>query len=151
MRLEEFMNASPVNFWAIETIKQCLLQAGYQEWDASKTCPEIKAGDKIFVTKNGSAIFAFHMGNKTLADGGMHIVSAHSDSPCFRIKPNAEIKCEGGLVKLNTELYGGAVMSTWMDRPLSLAGRVIVASENGSITSPKVMLMRINRPIATIP
>ena len=113
MRLEEFMNASPVNFWAIETIKQCLLQAGYQEWEASKTCPEIKAGDKFFVTKNGSAIFAFHMGNKTLADGGMHIVSAHSDSPCFRIKPNAEIKCEGGLVKLNTELYGGAVMSTW--------------------------------------
>ena len=151
MRLEEFMNASPVNFWAIETIKQCLLEAGYKEWEAGNTCPEIKAGDKLFVTKNGSAIFAFHMGNKTLAESGMHIVSAHSDSPCFRVKPNAEIRCEGGLVKLNTELYGGAIMSTWMDRPLSLAGRVIVASECGCITSPKVMLLRINRPIATIP
>ena len=149
MRLEEFMNASPVNFWAIETIKQCLLEAGYKEWEAGNTCPEIKAGDKLFVTKNGSAIFAFHMGNKTLAEGGMHIVSAHSDSPCFRVKPNAEIRCEGGLVKLNTELYGGAIMSTWMDRPLSLAGRVVLAGE--SMTEPVVRLLRIERPILTIP
>lgn len=143
------MNASPVNFFAVETIKKCLTEAGYKEWKAGEPCPEVKSGDKLFSTKNGSAIFAFHIGNKTLAEGGMRIISAHSDSPCFRVKPNAEIKCEGGLVKLNTELYGGAIMSTWMDRPLSLAGRVVLAGE--SMTEPEVRLMRIERPILTIP
>ena len=149
MRLEDFMNASPVNFFAVETIKKCLTEAGYKEWKAGEPCPEVKSGDKLFSTKNGSAVFAFHMGKKSLAEGGMRIISAHSDSPCFRVKPNAEIKCEGGLVKLNTELYGGAIMSTWMDRPLSLAGRVVLAGE--SMTEPEVRLMRIERPILTIP
>lgn len=149
MILEDFMNASPVNFFAVETIKKCLTEAGYKEWKAGEPCPEVKSGDKLFSTKNGSAIFAFHMGKKTLAEGGMRIISAHSDSPCFRVKPNAEIKCEGGLVKLNTELYGGAIMSTWMDRPLSLAGRVVLAGE--CMTEPEVRLLRINRPILTIP
>lgn len=149
MRLEDFMNASPVNFFAVETIKKCLTEAGYKEWKAGEPCPEVKSGDKLFSTKNGSAIFAFHIGKKTLAEGGMRIISAHSDSPCFRVKPNAEIKCEGGLVKLNTELYGGAIMSTWMDRPLSLAGRVVLAGE--SMTEPVVRLLRIERPILTIP
>ena len=143
------MNASPVNFFAVETIKKCLTEAGYKEWKAGEPCPEVKSGDKLFSTKNGSAIFAFHMGKKSLAEGGMRIISAHSDSPCFRVKPNAEIKCEGGLVKLNTELYGGAIMSTWMDRPLSLAGRVVLAGE--CMTEPVVRLLRINRPILTIP
>lgn len=149
MKLEDFMNASPVNFFAVETIKKCLCEAGYKEWKAGEPCPEVKSGDKLFSTKNGSAIFAFHMGKKSLAEGGMRIISAHSDSPCFRVKPNAEIKCEGGLVKLNTELYGGAIMSTWMDRPLSLAGRVVLAGE--SMMEPEVRLMRIERPILTIP
>ena len=149
MRLEDFMNASPVNFFAVETIKKCLTEAGYKEWKAGEPCPEVKSGDKLFSTKNGSAIFAFHIGKKTLAEGGMRIISAHSDSPCFRVKPNAEIKCEGGLVKLNTELYGGAIMSTWMDRPLSLVGRVVLAGER--MTEPEVRLMRIERPILTIP
>lgn len=149
MKLEDFMNASPVNFFAVETIRKCLTEAGYKEWKAGEPCPEVKSGDKLFSTKNGSAIFAFHMGKKSLAEGGMRIISAHSDSPCFRVKPNAEIKCEGGLVKLNTELYGGAIMSTWMDRPLSLAGRVVLVGE--SMTEPEVRLMRIERPILTIP
>lgn len=149
MILEDFMNASPVNFFAVETIKKCLTEAGYKEWKAGEPCPEVKSGDKLFSTKNGSDIFAFHMGRKTLAEGGMRIISAHSDSPCFRVKPNAEIKCEGDLVKLNTELYGGAIMSTWMDRPLSLAGRVVLAGE--CMTEPEVRLLRINRPILTIP
>lgn len=151
MELTEFMNASPVNFWAVETIKKRLAEAGYNEWKAGEPCPAVKAGDKIFTTKNGSAVFAFHIGRRSMADAGLHIVAAHADSPTFRVKPNAEMRCEGGLVKLNTELYGGAIMSTWMDRPLSLAGRVVVASDCGNITEPKVHLLKIDRPIATIP
>ena len=61
MKLEDFMNASPVNFFAVETIKKCLTEAGYKEWKAGEPCPEVKSGDKLFSTKNGSAIFAFHM------------------------------------------------------------------------------------------
>ncbi|MCM1373079.1 MAG: M18 family aminopeptidase [Bacteroides sp.] len=151
MELIEFMNASPVNFWAVETIRKRLETAGYREWNAGEPCPAVKSGDKLFVTKNGSAVFAFHIGRTAMAETGLHIVAAHADSPTFRVKPNAEIRCEGGLIKLNTELYGGAIMSTWMDRPLSLAGRVVVASDCGNITEPKVQLLKIDRPIATIP
>lgn len=151
MELTEFMNASPVNFWAVETIRKRLTEDGYREWKAGEPCPTVKAGDKIFTTKNGSAIFAFHIGRSPMAEAGLHIVAAHADSPTFRVKPNSEIHCEGGLVKLNTELYGGAIMSTWMDRPLSLAGRVVVASDCDKLTEPQVHLMRIDRPVATIP
>lgn len=151
MELIDFMNASPVNFWAVETIRRRLTETGYKEWKAGEPCPEVKGGDKVFVTKNGSAVFAFHIGRAPMAEAGLHIVAAHADSPTFRVKPNAEIRCEGGLVKLNTELYGGAIMSTWMDRPLSLAGRVVVVSDHGGITEPRVHLLKIDRPIATIP
>lgn len=151
MELTEFMNASPVNFWAVETIRKRLETAGYREWQACEPCPVVKSGDKVFVTKNGSAIFAFHIGRTAMAEAGLHIVAAHADSPTFRVKPNAEMRCEGGLVKLNTELYGGAIMSTWMDRPLSLAGRVVTAADSGNITRPKVHLLKIDRPVVTIP
>ena len=152
MRLEDFMNASPVNFLAVDTVRKTLEDAGYREWRAADPCPALRGGDKIYVTKNGSAIFAFHIGNRTLPEAGMHIVAAHSDSPTFRVKPNAEIRCEGGTVKLNTESYGGAILSTWMDRPLSLAGRVVLVPEaEGSVTEPRVRLLRIERPLLTIP
>lgn len=151
MKLEDFLNASPVNFLAVATVKQRLLEAGYEEWGAGARCPKIKSGSKVFVTKNDSSIFAFHIGKASMAERGMHIVAAHADSPTFRVKPNAVIRCEGGTVKLNTETYGGAVLSTWMDRPLSLAGRVVLKSRNGDITAPEVRLLRIEQPILTIP
>lgn len=153
MKLEDFMNASPVNLWAVKTIQAELVRNGYKEWKAGEPCPAIKSGDKLYVCKNGTALFAFHIGRQPMAEKGVHIVAAHSDSPTFRVKPNAEIKCEGGVVKLNTEVYGGPILSTWMDRPLSLAGRVVLAShdENAPTTEPVVKLLRIERPIATIP
>lgn len=152
MRLEEFMDSSPVNFLAVETVKENLVAAGYKEWNACEPCPKAKSGDKIFVTKNGSALFAFHIGRRLLSEKGLRIVAAHADSPTFRVKPNAEIRCEGGLVKLNTESYGGAIMSTWMDRPLSLAGRVVLTpEEDGDVIEPRVRLLRIDSPLLTIP
>ena len=83
-----------------------------------------------------------------MADVGFHMVCAHCDSPTFRIKPNAEMLCEGGIVKLNTEVYGGPIMSTWFDRPLTIAGRVIVRSDN--IMQPKTMLLHVRRPLLQI-
>ena len=149
MKLTEFLDKSPVNFLAVNTIKEELLGAGFREIKASDSLGELRAGDKLFITKNDSSLYAFNLGTKTLGDAGFKMICAHCDSPTFRIKPNAEMKCEGGLVKLNTELYGGAVMSTWMDRPLSLAGRVILHGENA--LNPVTRLMHIKRALLTIP
>ena len=108
----------------------------------------MKAGDKRYVTKNDSSVFAFEMGKKPLADAGFHMICAHSDSPTFRIKPNAEMQCEGGMVKLNTEVYGGPIMSTWFDRPLTIAGRVIVRGKDAM--TPETRLIHVKRPLMQI-
>ena len=120
--LIEFLNESPVNFLAVKTLKEILAGRGFREINAADSIGELKAGDQIFFTKNDSSLYAFRIGRKALADNGFHLICAHCDSPTFRIKPNAEMLCEGGITKLNTEVYGGPIMSTWFDRPLSLAG-----------------------------
>lgn len=148
-RLLNFLNASPVNFLAVKTLKETLDKAGYKYLCAGDTMPAMKAGDKFYVTKNDSSLYAFEIGEKPLAEAGAHIICAHCDSPTFRIKPNAEMFGDGGIVKLNTEVYGGAILSTWFDRPLSLAGRVVLNSNNP--LHPEVRLLHIERPLLTIP
>ena len=147
-RLLDFLNASPVNFLAAKNIASYLEQAGYRRLDPQMPIGEVKAGDKLYVTKNDSSVYAFHIGRKPLADAGFRMICAHCDSPTFRIKPNAEMTCEGGIVKLNTEVYGGPIMSTWFDRPLTVAGRVIVRGEDA--LSPKTLLLHIKRPLLQI-
>lgn len=147
--LIDFLNSSPVNFLAVKTTAEILENAGYKPFDATEKMPEWKAGDKFYTTKNDSSIYAFEIGEQPLSDAGFHIICAHCDSPTFRIKPNAEMLCEGGVVKLNTELYGGAIMSTWFDRPLSLAGRVIIKGEDA--LHPDTRLLHIKRPLLQIP
>lgn len=146
--LIDFLDESPVNFLAVETLKEKLLLAGFQELDAKERVGEVKPGDKFFFTKNDSSLYAFRMGKETLADNGFHIICAHCDSPTFRVKPNAEITCEGGMTMLNTEVYGGPIMSTWFDRPLSLAGRVIVNS--GDVMHPETKFLNLKRPLLQI-
>ena len=147
-RLLQFLDASPVNFLAVRNIAGTLESAGYRRVDPQLPIGEVKAGDKFFVTKNDSSIYAFHIGRKPLAASGFHMICAHCDSPTFRIKPNAEILCEKGIVKLNTEVYGGPIMSTWFDRPLTIAGRVIVKGEDAM--SPRSLLLHIKRPLLQI-
>ena len=147
-RLLDFLNASPVNFLAAKNIASYLEQAGYRRLDPQMPIGEVQAGDKLYVTKNDSSVYAFHIGRKPLADAGFRMICAHCDSPTFRIKPNAEIACEGGLVKLNTEVYGGPIMSTWFDRPLTLAGRVIVKGDDA--LSPRTLLLHVKRPLLQI-
>ncbi len=134
-----FLDASPVNFLATRQIAERLSQAGFQHLDTREPLGDIKAGSRFYVTKNDSSIFAFQIGRKPLAEVGFKMICAHCDSPTFRIKPNAEIRCEGGIVKLNTEVYGGPIMSTWFDRPLTLAGRVILRGRNEM--SPETVLI----------
>lgn len=147
-RFLSFLDASPVNFLAVKNITDTLLANGFRRVDPSQPLGEVKSGDRFFVTKNDSSVFAFRIGNKPIADAGFHMICAHCDSPTFRIKPNAEMLTEGGIVKLNTEVYGGPIMSTWFDRPLTLAGRVIVRGED--VMQPQTLLLHIKRPLLQI-
>lgn len=147
-RLLSFLDASPVNFLAVKNIADMLEAGGFRRLNPALPIGTVNAGDRFFVTKNDSSIFAFRIGAKPLADAGFHMICAHADSPTFRIKPNAEMLVEGGLVKLNTEVYGGPIMSTWFDRPLTLAGRVIVRSQD--VMQPQTMLLHIKRPLLQI-
>lgn len=147
-RLLSFLDASPVNFLAVKNLTDELQQHGYRHIDTTEVLGTVKAGDKFFVTKNDSSIYAFQIGRKPLAETGFHMICAHCDSPTFRIKPHAEIDCEGGIVKLNTEVYGGPIMSTWFDRPLTLAGRVIVKSKD--VMTPTTLLLHVKRPLLQI-
>ena len=146
--LIDFLNSSPCNFWAVKTIQDKLASAGYTEYKEGDQWT-VKPGDKFYVKKNNSAIFAFSIGSDDPASNGFRIVTAHSDSPGFRIKPNPEIKTEGGIVKLNTEVYGGPILYTWFDRPLSVAGRVLLRS--GNVLNPETRLLNVQRPVMVIP
>ncbi len=147
-RLLDFLDASPVNFLAAQNIATELEKAGYRKLDPREPIGNVKAGDKLYVTKNDSSVYAFHIGRQPMAEAGFRMICAHCDSPTFRIKPNAEMLCEGGIVKLNTEVYGGPIMSTWFDRPLTIAGRVIVRGQDA--LNPQTLLLHVKRPLLQI-
>ena len=147
-RLLSFLDASPVSFLAVRNIANELENNGFRRVNAQEPLGKVEAGDRFFVTKNDSSVYAFHIGKKPLADAGFHMICAHCDSPTFRVKPNAGMDCEGGIVKLNTEVYGGPIMSTWFDRPLTLAGRVIVKGDD--VMRPKTLLLHVKRPLLQI-
>ena len=145
--LMQFMDASPCNFLAVQSMKDILIANGFTERRLDDKLAW-KVGDKFFITKNDSALLAFKLGKKKPDETGFKIIAAHSDSPCFRIKPHAEMHGEGGIVRLNTEVYGGPILYTWFDRPLSIAGRVIIKGKDA--LHPKTMLIKIDRPLMSI-
>ena len=146
-KLLSFIDASPVNFLAVRNVCNTLLDNGFVQLHAEEALKDLP--DKFCRTNSKSAVFAFHLGRQSMADAGFRIIAAHSDSPTFRIKPNAEMVGEGGLLRLNTEAYGGAILNTWFDRPLSLAGRVILRSADA--LNPQTRLLNIKRPLLVIP
>lgn len=144
--LINFIDNSPSIFHVIENSKKLLKENGYKEiFENDKI--KLNIGDKIYFTKADSFLLAMEIGNNILEDG-MRFIGAHGDSPTFKIKPNPDIK-ENGYLKLNVEKYGGAILSTWFDRPLSLAGKVVLRSDD--IKKPKEILLNIQTPILTIP
>lgn len=145
--LIKFLNDSPVNFYAIKSLKRILESAGYKRL-LRNTIWGLKEGGKYYVEQNDSALIAFDLSTVT-PEKGFKIIAAHSDSPGFRIKPKAEMPCEGGIVKLNTEVYGGPILYTWFDRPLSIAGRVILRSDD--TLHPRHAFVRFSSPLLTIP
>lgn len=147
-RLLGWLDEGTCNFMAVAAMERELKAAGFEllkqeeNWD-------VKRGGKYYLKKNDSAIFAFRIGDGAICEKGFRIVSAHSDSPCFKIKPNAEIYGDGGVVSLNVEKYGGGILYTWFDRPLSISGRVMLKGEDA--LHPRTALVDLRRPVATIP
>ena len=146
--LLEFIHESPTNFHAVLSIKQRLQAHGFKQLFSGEAW-HIEHGGKYFVTKNHSSLYAFIPGNGNLAEEGFKLICAHSDSPTFRIKPHAEMPVEGKYLKLNTEVYGGPIMYTWFDRPLSMAGRVMVKSDKP--LKPATQFINFDRPLLEIP
>ena len=143
-QLIEFIRKSPVSFQATEEMEQRFRKAGYQKL-SEKEYWKLKAGGKYVVTRNHSALIAFSIPEKNSMR--FHIMASHSDSPAFKIKENPEMQVEHAYTKLNVEGYGGMLMAPWADRPLSVAGRVMVSGKNG----PEERLVNIDRDLLMIP
>lgn len=139
----DFIAASPSCFHAVANISAELNKNGYTELFEGEAW-EIKKGGKYFVTRNKSSIIAFAVGEKVDAPKFM-VCASHSDSPTFKIKDTPEL--EGVYTRINTERYGGMILDSWLDRPLSVAGRVMVKTDSG-VT---MKLVNIDRDLLLIP
>lgn len=134
----DFIDDNPTAYHTCESVRKILKNAGFEELLESNKW-NLLPGKDYFVCRNGSSIIAFRMG-ENLSNYSFNVAAAHTDSPCFKIKENAELQ-EKHYTRLNTEGYGGMICSTWMDRPLSIAGRVIV-KEADSIVSHLIAFKR---------
>ena len=145
----KYLAESPVSFYAVKNLKTMLEENGfvqlplYDNW-------QIKEGGKYYVTMWDSACIAFTIPEDlSKAQAPIYrMIGAHTDQPCFRIKPGTQIN-QNGYCKLNAEVYGGPIFSTWLDRPLSLAGRVTLKSEN--VFKPRTELVDLEKPVLIIP
>jgi len=146
--LIDFIHASPGTFQVVRNIKAALLRKGYTELLQTDVWQLEKEG-KYFVTQNDTSLVAFVVGSGEIAENGFRIIAAHTDSPTLKIKPTPEFVVENSYLKLNVEVYGGPILSTWFDRPLSLAGRVNLLSKNPLL--PEVRYVTFKRPLLVIP
>lgn len=158
--LFSFIEESPSVFHVIENMRNLLDAYGYEQLLES-TSWELKEGGRYYVIRNESSLIAFRLPRKEYR--GFQIIASHSDSPTFKIKENPEIEVEGTYVKLNVEKYGGMLLAPWFDRPLSVAGRVLVkesaedinayGAENAGAKRSRIVskLVNINRDLLVIP
>ena len=148
--LIRFLKESPTCFHAAANLKRMLLEAGFTELSESRRW-DLKPGGQYFTTRNGSSVIAFRIGG-TLEEPCFTVTASHSDSPCFKIKENAEINVRDHYLQLNTEGYGGMICSTWLDRPLSVAGRVLVRFKDiGGRETYETRLIDFDRDLLMIP
>ncbi len=143
--LLDFIDASPSPWHAVATCEQRLQAAGFARLDETERWT-LQAGDKRYVVRGDAAIIAFVVGSAALAESGLRIIGAHTDSPGLRIKPRPAEEV-GGMVRLGVEVYGGPILATFADRDLSLAGRVHVRTPDGFATR----LVRFADPLLRLP
>jgi aspartyl aminopeptidase len=143
--LLEFIDRSPTPFHAVEEMKNKLIAQGYSELKESDVW-ELTSNGKYFLTRNDSSLIAFIVGTKTKDASGFKIIGAHTDSPNLKLKPNPAYE-KSGYLQLGVEVYGGVLLTTWTDRDLSLAGRVIIKDKK----QPHSKLVRFDEPLLRIP
>jgi len=139
-----FIKKTPTAFHAISEIKEILNNNNFIELQENEVW-NLKENSNYYVTKNSSSIIAFKTPNNP-SESHFQIVASHSDSPCFKVKPNGLIQ-GNPYTKLNTEKYGGTILNTWLDKPLSLAGRVYVKEEE----TIKELIVDLNKLNLVIP
>lgn len=146
--LLDFIHESPSPFHVVSNSVKLLESSGFVELKMSESwC--LEKGGKYYVTINDSALIAFIVGTNTIESDGFRIIQTHTDSPSIRIKPFPEMAGGGNVVKLNAEVYGSPILSTWLDRPLSLAGRVSLRGT--STLYPKQVPISFDEPMLYIP
>jgi len=143
--LLQFIDRSPTPYHAVGEATRRLAAAGFRALDEAELW-ELAPGDARYVVRGGGSLLAFVVGERSPADAGFHWIGAHTDSPNLRVKPRPELEREG-LQQLAMEPYGGVLLHTWLDRDLSLAGRVSVAAASGVVTS----LVDFRRPLLRVP
>jgi aspartyl aminopeptidase len=144
-RFLQFLNASPTPWHATQVAEQALRQAGFIEIEEGGPPEPLLAGTRAFLRRSGT-LFAFRMGLQPIAESGVRVVSAHTDSPNLRLKPCPTLRGNGWL-RLGVEVYGGVIHATWTDRDLGIAGQVHLR-ENGTV---QARLVDIRRPLCRIP
>ncbi len=142
--LLDFIDASPTPWHATAECVRRLEAAGYRALDEREPF-ELAAGDKVFVVRGGSTVVALELGTEPPSQGGFRLVGAHTDSPNLRVKPKGEAGAHG-VRQIAVEPYGGVLLHTWLDRDLSIAGRVVVRRDGA--LEPK--LVRIDRPVCRV-
>ncbi|CAL9058815.1 probable aspartyl aminopeptidase isoform X1 [Musa acuminata AAA Group] len=147
--LVDFLNASPTNFHAVDEAKKRLKQAGFVHLSEREDWV-LEPGGKYFFTRNHSTVVTFAIGKKYVAGNGFHIIGAHTDSPCLKVKPVSNVT-KGGYLEVGVQTYGGGLWHTWFDRDLTLAGRVIKKEVKDDSVSYSHCLVRIEEPILRIP
>lgn len=146
-QLLDYISNSPSPFHVVEYSSSMLKDAGFKELDPSQNWSlEPNAG--YYINQYGTTLLAFTTGKTIDEMSSVRMANAHTDQPCFRVKPNP-ILLEKGYLKVNTETYGGVILNTWLDRPLSLAGKVVLKSDD--VFNPKTTLIDFARPLLTIP
>lgn len=146
LALTQFLDTSPTPFHAVSSMVSMLKNEGFTELSEDDEWA-LEVGSRHFVTRNGSSMIAFIIGQASLLDTGIKMVGAHTDSPCLMVKPQPEITKQGYL-QLGVEVYGGALLNPWFDRDLSVAGRIVYQDAAGSL---KQTLVDFKRAVATIP
>ncbi|BES71789.1 M18 family aminopeptidase [Marinobacter nanhaiticus D15-8W] len=145
-QLFDFLKNSPTPYHAVEQMAQRLEAAGFERLDEQAEW-SLASGQRYYVTRNDSTIIAFQTGHGDPVKQGVRMIGAHTDSPCLRVKPNPEL-FRKGYYQLGVEVYGGALLSPWFDRDLSLAGRVSYVDGKGRLRDG---LINFSRPVATVP
>ncbi len=140
-----YLDASPSPWHAVAETARRLMAAGYVSLDEAERW-QLEPGGRYFVTRGGASLIAFHLGKGALAEAGLRMVGAHTDSPGLRLKPKAASSSDG-LLRLGVEVYGGPILATFADRDLSLAGRVMVDTPEGS----QSRLLDFARPLLRLP